>query len=570
MSIKIQNTDNFDTLRKGNSYYVDKTGFLEKFLESPADASLFTRPRRFGKTLFMSMLASFFDIDRKSRELFAGLKVAENEELCAQWMNQYPVIFLTLKGVETLTYAEAVNAIQIKISDICTLHDDVLNNNRIKARDRSVFQKLMDCETNEITLRGSLLVLTRVLFQHYNKPVILLIDEYDVPVAKAADKGYYDEMIVFMRGFLTDPLKTNPYLKFGILTGVLRITKQSIFSDLNNLDCFDITEPLHSNLFGFTQNEVDQLLADAGFEDKREEIRKWYDGYHFGKQQEIYCPWSIMKYLTLLKDYPQEAPRAYWVGVTKNELTKGFHDRIPATVQDDMASLTDGKSIAANINMDLDYTQVYSKKDNFWTLLYLTGYLTPVDENANTAVVPGLGQTLLAIPNREVREAFETDIKSWFENIVPEEDMLDDFFQPFWDGDATKFEQNLHERLLLSSSFRDYRYREYFYHSLLLGIFMLKYTVASNREAGNGVFDLTVVNNDKNIAAVIEIKRADSEKALEVCVDEALQQIEKRQYDAELKTMGYTKVFHWGMAFFKKACKMGVRCESAGRIPSSC
>ena len=509
----------------------------------------------------MSMLAEFFDITRNSRQFFAGLKVSENEALCREWMNQFPVVSLTLKGIDTLTYAEAVNAIQILISDVCTLHDEVLENANIKARDRTVFQKLMSCETNEITLRGSLLVLTRVLSQHYNKPVILLIDEYDVPVAKAAERGYYDEMIVFMRGFLSDALKTNPYLKFGILTGALRITKESIFTGLNNLDCFDIANPRYSDIFGFTQCEVDQLLADAGLEEKRETLREWYDGYHFGDRSDIYCPWSIMKYLADVQSVPRENPKAYWVGTSGNDLTKGFRGHTPASIQDDMVLLAEGKSIAASINPALNYNQVYAKKDNFWTLLYLTGYLTPVEENTNTAASSNPGRTVLAIPNREVREAFESEIKTWFDDIAPEDDLLDDFFQPFWDGDATKFEQELHERLLLSSSFRDYRYREYFYHSLLLGIFMLKYTVTSNREAGNGVFDLTVVNSDTNIAAVIEVKRVDSEKELEAGVEEALTQIEERQYDAELKARGYTTIYHWGMAFFRKSCKMGVRCK---------
>ena len=561
MSIKIQNTDNFDTLRKGNSYYVDKTGFLEKFLESPADASLFTRPRRFGKTLFMSMMASFFDIDRKSRELFAGLKVSANEELCGEWMNQYPVIFLTFKAVEGLTFEDALDEIRTRMKKLYSDVESTLDRKKLGVAERDILDDILSEKASLRSLRASLATLCSILTTQHGKPAIILLDEYDVPVAKAAQWGYYDEMILFMRVFLTNALKSNPYLKFGILTGVLRITQQSLFSDLNNLACFDVGTASYADVFGFTQDELNQLLVCAGLEEKRDILREWYDGYHFGNRSDIYCPWSIMQYLDELQRTPKEGPKAYWVGVSENELTKGFRERIPATVQDNMASLADGKSIAAYINKNLDYTKVYTKKDNFWTLLYLTGYLTPVDEKTEGAVPPGLGQTILAIPNREVREAFETDIKSWFDDIVPEEDMLDDFFDPFWEGDATKFEQELHERLLLSSSFRDYRYREYFYHSLLLGIFMLKYTVTSNREAGNGVFDLTVVNNDKNIAAVIEIKRADSEKALEACVEEALTQIEERQYDVELKTQGYTRVLHWGMAFFRKSCKMGMRCK---------
>ena len=566
MSIKIQNTEKFDTLRKESGYYVDKTGFLEKFLESPADASLFTRPRRFGKTLLMYMLASFFDITRNSRDLFAGLKVVENEKLCSDWMNQYPVIFLTFKEVEGFTFEDALDEIRTRMKN---LYSDIvprLDKNKLGIAERDILEDILSAHASIRSLRASLQTMSRILSARYDKPVIILLDEYDVPVAKAAERGYYDEMILFMRGFLSNALKTNDYLKFGILTGALRITKESIFTGLNNLDCFDIANPRYADVFGFTQCEVDQLLSDAGLEEKRDALRAWYDGYHFGDRSDIYCPWSIMKYLADVQSVPKEKPKAYWVGTSGNELTKGFRGHVPASIQDDMASLVDGKNIAANINTPLNYNQVYAKKDNFWTLLYLTGYLTSVDESVSASH----GRTTLTIPNREVREAFESEIKAWFDDIVPEDDLLDDFFQPFWDGDATKFEEELHERLLLSSSFRDYRYREYFYHSLLLGIFMLKYTVTSNREAGNGIFDLTVVNSDTNVAAVIEVKRAGSEKDLEASVEDALTQIEERQYDVELKARGYTTIYHWGMAFFKKSCKMGVRCESAGRVPSSC
>ena len=478
-------------------------------------------------------------------------------------MDRYEVVInkKALKGIEKTTFERALARIHVPIRTFCSQHKYLLTSDKVSDEDKDYIRQYLGSKTDEDTLELALQVLTRALSCHHDKQTIVLIDEYDVPVAKAAERGYYEEMILFMRGFLSNALKTNDYLKFGILTGVLRITKQSIFSDLNNLDCFDIAESLYSDFFGFTQNEVDQLLADAGFKDKREKIREWYDGYRFGRQQEIYCPWSIMKYLTVLKDYPQEAPKAYWVGVTKNELTKGFLGRIPSTIQDDIASLTEGKTIAAEINEDLNYDQVYTEEDNFWTLLYLTGYLTPSSDSANCVVPPGPGRTVLAIPNREVKDVFRNEIKSWFKSMLPQA-RQQDFFNLFWKGDAQNLEKMLGTMLLTSSSVQDYKYREHFYHSLLLGIFMLLYTVTSNREAGEGFFDLIVQDDRDKRAAVIEVKRADSREELEAEVDKALLQIEERQYDADLKARGYTQILHWGMAFFKKSCKVGVQCSS--------
>ena len=278
MAVKIKNTENFDTLRQVGGYYVDKTGFLEEFLESAADATLFTRPRRFGKTLFMSMLASFFDIERKSRELFAGLKVAENENLCREWMNQYPVISLTLKGIDAANFELALSDIQLLIHEFCSQRKYLLLSDRVTQEDKDDIQMFLQRKADISLLGLALRTLTRTLSCYHEKPVIVLIDEYDVPVAKAAERGYYDEMILFMRGFLSGALKTNPYLKLGILTGALRITKESIFTGLNNLDCFDIATSRYADIFGFTQCEVDQLLADAGLEKNRREIQEWYEG----------------------------------------------------------------------------------------------------------------------------------------------------------------------------------------------------------------------------------------------------------------------------------------------------
>ena len=476
-------------------------------------------------------------------------------------MNQYPVVCLSLKHTDATTFEHALSNIQYVVREYCMQHKYLLKSDRVTQESKNDIQAFLDHKADISLLGLALRSLTMAMAAYYEKKVVLLIDEYDDPVAKADERGYYNEMLLFIRGFLSNALKSNPYLKFGVLTGLLRITKQTIFSDLNNLDCFDIATNKYADVFGFTQGEVDNLLACAGLESKREAIKSWYDGYRFGKQQEIYCPWSIMKYLESLKSDPQEEPCAYWVGASGNELAKRFRDNFSTTLLDDMSVLAEGKSITAFVNEELNYNEVYKKKDNFWTLLYLTGFLTNAVGSTGNVSASSSEQTILAIPNKEVRKAFEKAIKLWFEEIVLEDDLQDSFFELFWNGDAANFEKKLHEKILLSSSFRDYRYREYFYHSLLLGVFLLKYKVTSNREAGSGIFDLTVIDEDNKRAAVIEVKRAKSEEEMDSCVQKALLQIEKRQYDAELKVMGYTKILHWGMAFFKKSCRMGVGCE---------
>ncbi len=568
MQIDIINDENFAVVRQSLGYYVDKTGFFNEYLQSignpqairvPTRVSMFTRPRRFGKTMFMSMLAEFFDITKDSKAIFSGLKVSSNENLCKIWMNQYPVVFITLKSIKDTDWESAFDSIKDLFGNTLDLHRYVLDSDKISPRDKMIFQSHLDNTSNKAQLQSSLLLLTKVLYQYYGRQVILLIDEYDAPLAAsvAAKHSYYDEMLPFMRNLLGNALKTNPYILIGILTGVLRLSKQSLFSDINHLECYDIDAQAYEDLFGFTQEEVDAMLACAGILEKREIIKEWYDGYHIGRRSDIYCPWSVTQYLRALSKSPTAPPQDYWVDTGSNQPTKEFAPRLPsATVQEYMTALLDGKTIPAQINTKLNYDRVFLNANNFWTLLYMHGYLTTSDDRENCVDKPGL-MTVLGIPNKEVKKVFETEISSMFEDVLPD-DCREEFLNLFWQGDAEGLEQLLNERLKLSISILEYTYKEIFYQTLLKGFFLLQYNIYANREAGEGIFDL-MVDNGKDVACVIEVKRADTESQLEAKVQEALAQIEDRSYDAPLRAKNFTKILHWGMAFYKKTCKMGVK-----------
>ena len=552
MAANIIFTEDFAKLRQNSGYYVDKTGFLLQFLESPAEAMLFTRPRRFGKTLFLSMLASFFDITMDSRELFAWLKVAENPALCREWMNQYPVISLTMKDVDASTYAEAIEALQELISDVCTLCDEVLENKSIKAKDRTVFQQLMNEEASESTLHGALPVLTRALFQHYGKPVILLIDEYDVPVARAMERSYHDAMNVFMRNFLSDGLQANPCLQFGILAGALRSTGGS----LDTLGCFGIASSSYSDCFGFTQGEVDQLLAVSGLESRRKEIREWYDGYRFGKQQEVYCPWSIMYCIDDLQTKPLLDLQPYWTGTSGNELPGDFGKCFPREedIQGKIAALLGGNAIAAELNPNVTHADILKNADNFWSLLYLTGYLAPAPNPELYAEERGENDSLLVIPNRDVQTVFQAETEAWIANFLPRK-RRNALYQALWAQDVQELEKEL-TAVLVSSSFHDAK--EAYYHGMMFGIFAMRYgNTVSNGESGVGQYDIVVPDRANERAAVLEFKRASSEKLMGKKIEEALAQIATHDYDVRLRAEGYKTILHVGIAFCQKTAKVG-------------
>lgn len=556
MAVKIRNTENFDTLRQAGGYYVDKTGFLEKFLESPSDASLFTRPRRFGKTLLMSMLASFFGITRNSRQFFAGLKVSQNEALCGKWMNQYPVIFLTLKDIEKPSFERALARIHVLIRTFCNQHKYLLTSEKVGDDDKDYIRQYLDRKSDEDTLELALQVLTRAMSCHYDKPAIMLIDEYDVPVAKAVENGFYNEMIRFMRGFLSGALKTNDHLKFGILTGALRITKESVFTGLNNLDCFDIATSRYADVFGFTQGEVDQLLSDAGLEEKRDALKEWYDGYHFGDHSDIYCPWSIMKYLADVQSAPKEKPKAYWVGTSSNELPRDFARRLPAEedVQGKIAALLGGNAIAVKLNPNMNYIDVLKNANNFWTLLHLTGYLTLTSRAELYEGEKNAKDCLLVIPNKEVREVFQEEMEAWFADILPVNRQTA-LYRALWAQDVQGLEEQL-TALLVGTSFHDAK--ESYYHGMMFGLLAMKYgDTISNVESGQGLYDIVVRDSENGRAAVLEFKRASSVEQMDKGVRHALEQIKRNDYDVRLRAKGCKTILHVGIAFCQKSARVG-------------
>ncbi len=539
--------ESFAYLRKNNYYYVDKTGFLNDFLPLSARVSLITRPRRFGKTLFMSMLTEFFDIDRKSRDLFAGLKVSANKELCAQWMNQYPVVFFSLKDVDGDSFSDALNELQRVFSSVVMEHDSLLTSNAVDTADREVLTRIKHNRATVSELRSFLMILTRAMRYQHCKPAIVLLDEYDVPVAKAEANGYYDEMIDFMRGFLSSALKTNSSnLLFAVLTGCLRITRESIFSGLNNLKCYDISDCDYADTFGFTQEEVDRLLAEAGLSSKREEVREWYDGYRFGDNQEIYCPWSIMNYVADHRT-AQPAPKAYWLHSSDNALVRRLVANSTTDLTPSIDILLEGGTLLTKINHTPGYKNLASTPANIWSLLYLTGYLTKVPQDANYALP---GTDALTIPNKEIREIFCEDLREWFSHRL-QSPQRSELHEAFWKPDADRFAKLLSDILLVSISVFDYR--EHFYHGVLTGIFLSTntYTI-SNLETGEGRSDILVWEGDK--AAVIEVKRARNEEELPALLDMGIRQIADNHYDARFRANpAIHTIFHWSMAFCRKS-----------------
>lgn len=536
----------FVKLRQDNCYYIDKSGLIVDLLQrSAAEVTLITRPRRFGKTLSMSMLASFFDIRRDSRELFADLEIARHEELCKAWMNQWPVIFLSLRRVDGLDFAGAYAMLAAVIADLYKQHLYLLQDDKINTFDKQTMQAILAGKAEEQDIKGSLLLLTRMLREHYGKPVILLIDEYDVPVAKASSNGYYEKMLDIMKG-LMQALKDNSALQLAVITGCLKIAKESIFTGTNNFVSDTITSSRLNEYFGFIQSDVDKLLRDAGAEDKAAAIKEWYDGYHFGAF-DVYCPWDVMNYLRDWQYNPSAKPVSYWKNTSDNAIIRSFIDFSGTNITKKLETLLAGGYILQRIDENLTYDYLHAAEENLWSVLYLTGYLTRVRD------VPALpeGMTALIIPNAEIKEIFESTVAKWFADNARGWNRQK-LFAAVWQGDEEVLVQELNKLLRKTISYHDYK--EDFYHAFLAGVFAgAGYTVDSNKEHGEGRSDVVVYDQVNGRVAVFEAKYARELAQLEAACTKALEQMDTRMYAEEYRD-DYDQILCYGIAFFKKRC----------------
>ncbi|MBQ7568766.1 AAA family ATPase [bacterium] len=536
--------ESFKELREHNYCYIDKTALLEEMLDRvPPKVSLITRPRRFGKTLALSMLNEFFDIRKDSQQLFDGLKVSKNQKICAAWMNQYPTIFLTLKGIEGQIFAHALEKFAIAISQICSEHAYLFNAACFDAEMRDSLQLLKNGQATAARLEDALLLLCRAMEAYWNKPAILLIDEYDVPVNHAEQKDYYDEMIGFMRNTLGAALKTNSSLKFAVLTGCIRIARESIFTGLNNFKCYGVSEALYADKFGFTSAEVDALLSEGGLAERKTVIKEWYDGYRFGKGTEIYCPWDILQYVYDLQIDPDMKPQAYWKNTSSNAIVRTLINKSGPQTRSRVEKLIEGSSIEEYLTEDLTYDIVYSHESSIWSMLYLTGYLT------KASVQPDSGKTALVIPNKEVRTIFTTTVAEWFRQSLAKRDLCP-LAEALWNGDAATVQEMLKQILYGTISYYDSA--ENFYHGFLAGLLSgMGLDVESSQENGLGRTDIAIVDGLNSRAIIIELKYAARYEDLETKAEEGLKQIDERKYACGLPPQ-IRRVLKYGIAFWKK------------------
>ena len=548
----------FAKIQNYGYYYVDKTGLIADLLEKEtAEVTLITRPRRFGKTMGMSMLANFFDIRKDSQEMFEGLEISKNTALCSEWMNQWPVLFLTFKDVDGLTFASAKEMLLNRIAAIYNDHSYLLEGTRVQENDRKVFERLADEVSGNPTdamLKTSIVLLMRLMRNHYGKPVILLIDEYDVPIAKASAKGYYPEMLEVIKGLMSTALKDNDAVRFAVITGCLRIAKESIFTGTNNFVSDTISSSHLNEYFGFTQADVDQILKDADCQEHAADIKNWYDGYHFG-DLDVYCPWDVMNYLRDLQRNPKAKPASYWKNTSDNSIIRSFIDYAGRSISRKLETLLSGGYIIQKIEENLTYDYLHSSEENLWSILYLTGYLTQVREEDLPDPLPEKMSALM-IPNAEVQEIFETTIQKWFDESAQTWNRKI-LFDAVWSGKAEALTEQMNKLLRKTISYHDYK--EDFYHAFLAGIFAgAGYEVDSNKEHGEGRSDVVVLDPEGDRVAIFEAKYSRTQDAMPKDCAAALQQIEDRQYAKEFED-DYDSVLCYGIAFYKKRCLVQIK-----------
>ena len=548
LSIPVGVSD-FEEIRKNGYYYIDKSGLIKELLDSTGtEVTWITRPRRFGKTLGMSMLENFFDIRKDSQKLFEGLEIAKNQTLCDEWMNQYPTIFVSFRQVDGLDFTGAYDMLTWVISELYKKHLYLLESDRINECDKEIARQLIRGNASLKDTKGSLMLLTRLLQQYYGKSVILLIDEYDVPVAKANNNGYYKEMLDVMKG-LMQALKDNQALRFAIITGCLKIAKESIFTGTNNFVSDTIANSRLNEYFGFVQKEVDQLLKDADLIERADCMKEWYDGYHFG-DFDVYCPWDVMNYLLELQRNPKAKPISYWKNTSDNAIIRSFIDYAGSNITKKLETLMAGGCIVQRVDENLTYNYLHSSEDNLWSMLYLTGYLTKAREDDYSSEIPE-GMVALMIPNAEIREIFETTVIKWFDDSAKKWNR-NALFDAVWNGDSDGITKEMNTLLRRTISYHDYR--EDFYHVFLAGIFTgAGYMVDSNKEHGEGRSDVVVYDSINGRVAIFEAKYIKVLDNLENACDMALQQIDDRMYAKEYED-DYDQILCYGISFFKKRC----------------
>lgn len=546
--------ENFAEIRTEGFYYVDKTGLIRDLLADWAKVNLFTRPRRFGKTLNMSMLKSFFEIGT-DKTLFDGLAISKETALCETYMGKFPVVFISLKDVDGLTFETAYGMLrrilQAEMSRICFLE----GSQQIPEDNKSALRRFLKEQDTQDDVRESLKMLSSLLYQHYGQKVILLIDEYDVPLDKAFQHGYYREMVALIRSLFGQALKTNDFLQFAVLTGCLRVSKESIFTGLNNFKVLSITDSRYDEQFGFTDAEVKQLLADYVLSSHKSEMKEWYDGYHFGNV-DVYCPWDVINHVDRLVSDPDAEPQDYWINTSGNALVKRFVDKADKTMQGEIERLIAGEAIEKAVRLDLTYDEIDNSIDNLWSVLFTTGYLTQAGRVER-------GVYKLVIPNREVREVFILQIQEWFkETVVRDTKPMQAFCQAFLDGNAEEIQKRLNIILSKMISILDTKakddQKENFYHGLLLGLLRSEpnWLILSNVESGEGFCDIMIEPEDPDAGMVIEVKYSPTLAGLGAACAAAMAQIKEKRYDERLRNEGRENITAFGIAFWKKRCRV--------------
>lgn len=549
--------EDFQEIRRLGFYYVDKTMLIEQLLAKWGKVNLFTRPRRFGKSLNMSMLRYFFDIET-DKTLFDGLYISRNKQLCEEYMGTFPVIFLSLKGVDGLTFSEARFCLAELIESEARRFKFLMHSDNLDADDKAMYRDLLSlhgADVAAISLRFALKKLSELLYKHYGQKTLILIDEYDVPLDKAFQHGYYREMVALIRGLFGETLKTNEFIQFAVLTGCLRVSKESIFTGLNNFKVLSITDARFDEQFGFTDAEVQQLLHVYNLEEHLAETKEWYDGYRFG-EVDVYCPWDVINHVDRLLGQPDAEPQAYWINTSGNELVKRFINKANKTTRDEIERLVSGESIEKHVRLELTYDEIDNGIDNLWSVLFTTGYLTQAGMTAQ-------GAYKLVIPNREIREVYKLQIQEWFKDaVLSNTEQLTACWSAFKAGDAEVIEKYLNNMLSNSISVFDLKAaeKENVYHTFLVGLLAGNsgWLVKSNVEAGEGFADIIVETEDADAGMILELKYAREAAGLAKACEKALAQIKERRYAEYLKNEGRNQMLFYGIAFYKKRCRVVV------------